>query len=78
MNKRGGERFLCKTSNPKCFKAINFERFRDQGQGVSRRNVFQIQITLQTIFAISCKMFVCLKTNQEKVLPLNLVCGEEN
>ena len=31
---------------PKCFKTINFERFRDQGKEVSRRNVFQIPITL--------------------------------
>ena len=34
------------------FKTINFERFRDQGQDVSRRNVFQIPITLWTMFSL--------------------------
>ena len=36
----------------KCFKTINFERFHDQGQEVSRGNVFQIPITLQTMFSL--------------------------
>ena len=34
---------------------------------------------LPTAYAdISYEMFVYLKTNQDKVLPLNLVCREEN
>ena len=45
------------------------------------RQYFRCGSFLATAYAdISCEMFVylILKTNQDKVLPLNLVCREEN
>ena len=43
------------------------------------RQCFRCSSFLPTAYAdILCEMFVYLKTDQDKVLPPNLVCREEN
>ena len=54
-------------------------RKKKQKRKLRYRQCFRCGSFLPTAYAdISCEMFVYLKTNEDKVLPLNLVYREEN